>query len=268
MTEIKWIKLDISIFDNRKIKQIKSLPEGNSIILIWLQLMCLAGSVNDYGKVYLTEEIPYTEQMLATAFGEPLATVQLALKVFEQFNMIEVIDDIIYISNWEKYQAVEGMERAKELHRIRQKNYRERKKLLSDVSVTSQVTQGDAIDIDIEEDIDKEKDNTNVLSKKKTQKRFVAPTLEEIEEYVTEKGLNVNAKRFYDYFTEMNWIDSQGKPVKNWKGKILTWDSHGNNNNGRKETVFAGNPVDNLNNAKSTENDEWFDNFMKGLNDE
>lgn len=268
MAQIQWIKLDVSIFDNRKIKQIKSLPDGNSLIVIWLQLMCLAGNVNDYGKIYLTDEIPYTEQMLATAFNEPLSTIQMALSIFQKFNMIEIVDDIIYISNWEKYQSVEGMEKVREQTRKRVANYRERQKLICNVTGNVTETDGNAIDIDIEEDIDKEKDNTKVLSKKKSQKRFVAPSLEEIEEYVTEKGLNVNAKRFYDYFTEMNWIDSQGKPVKNWKGKILTWDSHGNSNNGRKETVFAGNPVDNLKNAEKSENDEWFDNYMKGLNDE
>lgn len=220
MADIKWIKLDVSIFDNRKIKQIKSLPDGDSIILIWLQLMCLAGNVNDCGKVYLTEEIPYTEQMLSTAFNEPLATVQMALKVFEQFRMIDVIDDIIYISNWEKYQSVEGMERAKELHRIRQKNYRERKKLLSDVSVTSQVTQGDAIDKD--KDIEKE------IKKdiRKKPKGFTPPTLEDVERYCLEKGLTIEPKAFIDYFTESNWIDSKGNKVRNWKQKLLTWQKY------------------------------------------
>ena len=143
MADIKWIKLDVSLFDNRKIKQIRTLPEGDSLVVIWLQLLCLAGTINNCGVVYLTNEIPYTEQMLATAFGEPLSTVQLALQTFKSFGMIDILDDLIYISNWEKYQAVEGMERIKEQTRQRVANYRERKKI-GNVTCNVTVTQCNA----------------------------------------------------------------------------------------------------------------------------
>lgn len=222
MAEIKWIKLDISIFDNRKIKQIKSLPDGDSIILIWLQLMCLAGNVNDCGKVYLTEEIPYTEQMLATAFNEPLSTVQMALKVFEQFRMIDVIDDIIYISNWEKYQSVEGMEKVREQTRKRVATYREKQRLLGSVTSNVTVTQGNAIDKD--KDIEEEKEIKKEIRKKP--KGFTAPTLDEVRAYCEEKGLSVDPKAFLDYFTESNWVDSKGNKVRNWKQKLLTWQKY------------------------------------------
>lgn len=220
MADIKWIKLDVSIFDNRKIKQIKSLPDGDSIILIWLQLMCLAGNVNDCGKVYLTEEIPYTEQMLATAFNEPLATVQMALKVFEQFRMIDVIDDIIYISNWEKYQSVEGMEKVREQTRKRVATYREKQRLLGSVTSNVTVTQSNAIDKDIEE----EKEIKKEIRKKP--KGFTPPTLDEVKAYCEEKGLTIEPKAFLDYFTESGWIDSKGNKVRNWKQKLLTWQKY------------------------------------------
>lgn len=128
MNDVKWIKIDTSLFDNRKIKQIRTLPEGDSLIVIWLQLLCLAGTVNDYGRIYLTSEIPYTDQMLSTAFSEPLRTIQMALDVFQKFRMIEVVDDIIMISNWEKYQSIEGLEKVREQAKIRMRNYRERQR--------------------------------------------------------------------------------------------------------------------------------------------
>ena len=52
------------------------------------------------------------------------------------------------------------------------------------------------------------------------------PTLEEIQTYVQDKGLNVDAKQFYDYFTTGNWVDSKGNKVKSWKQKLLTWNSY------------------------------------------
>lgn len=70
---------------------------------------------------------------------------------------------------------------------------------------------------------DNEDDNDIKKSKRKT---FTPPTLEEIKKYVTEKKLQVDFNKFYDYFTEGNWIDSKGNKVKNWKQKILTWNGY------------------------------------------
>lgn len=137
MAEIKWIKIAADIFDNRKIRQIDSLPKGDMIIVIWLRLLCLAGSVNDSGSVYLTKEIPYTDRMLSKQFGKPLAAVQLALKTFEQFGMIETIDGVIKVSNWEKYQNTDKMNEIREYNRAAKQ--RSRAKLAKNkMSLTSQ----------------------------------------------------------------------------------------------------------------------------------
>lgn len=134
MADVKWIKLTTDIFENRKIRQIECLPDGDSIIVIWVKLLCLAGSINDSGMLYITKEIPYTEQMLATQFNRPLATIQLAMKTFEQFGMLEVIDNVLHISNWEKYQNVDRLAELKEYNRIAQRKSREKKKMLNDVN--------------------------------------------------------------------------------------------------------------------------------------
>lgn len=139
MTEVKWIKLSTDIFDNRKIRQIEKLPDGDALVVIWLKLLVLAGNVNDGGAVYFTREIPYTDQLLSTQFGRPLATVQMALKVFQSFGMIEIIDDLIYISNWEKYQSADKLEQMREQNRIRQKRfYDKRKQMLIPEGTTCQ----------------------------------------------------------------------------------------------------------------------------------
>ena len=128
-SEIKWIKLSTGIFDNDKIKQIEALPDGDSLIVIWLKLLVLAGEKNDGGAVYFTKTIPYSDQMLSVAFRRPLPTVQLALRTFESFGMIEIINDFFMLPNWEKYQNVEGMERVREQAKKRMRDYRERKRL-------------------------------------------------------------------------------------------------------------------------------------------
>ena len=56
-------------------------------------------------------------------------------------------------------------------------------------------------------------------------RKFVPPTLEDVKAYVLEKGYHVDAEYFFKYYDEGNWIDSKGNPVKNWKQKLLTWES-------------------------------------------
>lgn len=126
MAEIKWIKITTDMFDNKKIKHIRKLPEGDRIILIWVMLLSMAGKCNAGGKIYLTEDIPYTPRMLADELemGEP--TINMALEIFSQLKMIIFDGENLEIANWSEYQNVEGMEKVREQGRIRQQNYRER----------------------------------------------------------------------------------------------------------------------------------------------
>ena len=130
MGEVRWIKIQADMFENRKIRQIECLPESDGIILIWVRLICLAGQVNDNGFIYLTQELPYTPEMLAQQFNKPITLIQLALQTFERFEMIEAIDGTLHIANWDKYQNVQSLERIKEQNRVKQQRYRDRKKAL------------------------------------------------------------------------------------------------------------------------------------------
>ena len=169
MADVKWIKVATKVFDNRKIRQIEKMPEGDTIIVIWFKLLCLAGNINDNGMIYFTEEMPYTDEMLATEFNRPTQIIKLALNVFQKFKMIELIDDVLYISSWEKYQNIEGLEKIREQTKKRVAKHRELK-ALEECNVTSNVTvtQGNATDIelelDIDKDIDKDKDINNNTS--------------------------------------------------------------------------------------------------------
>ena len=159
MAQVKWIKINTDIFDNRKIRQIEAMPSGDTIIVIWCKLLCLAGTTNDDGAVYITPDVPYTEQTLAVEFGRPLEVVQLALRTFEQFGMIEIVDSFLRVSNWEKYQNVDRISEIREYNRLAKRRERERKKIgVNDTSMTSQRCHETDIDIDIELDKDLEID--------------------------------------------------------------------------------------------------------------
>ena len=159
MAEVKWIKLTTDMFDNRKIKHLRKLPEGNNIVLIWVMLLTMAGRCNASGMIFLTENIPYTPKMLADELDFEENTVQLALQVLEQLNMITTNHGFFTIAGWEEYQSVDRMEKMREQNRLRQKKWYDKQKMLPNVSTNANLTQHNATDIDIEEDIDKDKKN-------------------------------------------------------------------------------------------------------------
>lgn len=131
MADVKWIKITTDVFDDEKILLIESLPEADSIIVIWFKLLCLAGKQNNSGVFLMGDKIAYTDKMLATIFRRKESTVQLALNTFEQFGMIELIDGVITIPNWGKHQNLEQIEARKEYQRQYQREYRQKQKLLA-----------------------------------------------------------------------------------------------------------------------------------------
>jgi len=48
-------------------------------------------------------------------------------------------------------------------------------------------------------------------------------SIREVDDYIKLKGLNIDSKLFYDYFEAGDWHDAEGKPVLNWKQKLITW---------------------------------------------
>ena len=118
------------MFDDEKIKLIKTMPEGDKIIVIWVQLLCLAGKTNDGGLVYMGQNMVYTDEMLSTIFDEQVNIVRIALQTLDQFGLIELsVEGLIGITNWEKHQSTDKMARMKEQSRIRQQKYYYRNKL-------------------------------------------------------------------------------------------------------------------------------------------
>ena len=155
MADVKWIKLNTDMFDNAKIKYLRTLPEGDSIVLIWVMLLTKAGSCNSNGYIFLTENIPYTHEMLASEFGFELNIIKLALISLQKLNMIQLKEEKILISSWSEHQNIDGLEKIREQTKKRVAKYREQKKLKkSNVSCNVTVTKCNAIDIDKEEDKD------------------------------------------------------------------------------------------------------------------
>lgn len=162
MSEVRWIKIIVDIFDDEKIRLIETLPDADTLIVIWFKLLALAGKCNDGGLIYLTRDIPYNPETLSTILRRPVNTVRLALGEFQRLGMIEIFNDIISIMNWEKHQNLQKLEMAKEQTRLRVQKHRESKKISCNSNVTDgcnvTVTESNADRIDIDQDKEEDQD--------------------------------------------------------------------------------------------------------------
>jgi hypothetical protein len=75
-----------------------------------------------------------------------------------------------------------------------------------------------------EKEKEKEKDEGYGAAAPRTPKKFIPPTLEEIEAYAKSRNSTVDPKKFFDYFNDGEWRDSLGNPVRSWKQKFITWE--------------------------------------------
>ena len=144
MAEVKWIKITTGLFSDEKIMLIEQMPEADTLLVIWFKLLCMAGRENNSGVFIMNgTRMPYTDEMLATIFRRPINTVRLALSTFEAFGMIEMDDGTISITNWEKHQNIDGLDKIREQTRKRVQKHRENQKRI-ECNVT--VTDGNATD--------------------------------------------------------------------------------------------------------------------------
>ena len=75
--------------------------------------------------------------------------------------------------------------------------------------------------------------------------RFVPPKLEEVEEYCRERHNGIDAAHFVDFYTANGWSQGRGKPIRDWKAAVRTWEGrekHGRNDHrpGCDDTPIAG----------------------------
>lgn len=234
MAEISWIKLSTNLPDNKKIKRIRKLPDGDKIILFWVFILARAGESNQSGGLFLTDTMPYEEEDLAADFDFSIEFVQFALLTLEKYSMITRYQDILFIKNWEEYQAVEGMEKIREQNRLRKQQQREReqKKLMMSRDCHVTVTLGHATDIDIDKelDIDKEIDKEREKKKKPTSKKSPPPR-HKYGEYqnvlLTDDQLAKLKEEFPDWQQRIenvsSYCESTGKTYKNYYATIKSW---------------------------------------------
>lgn len=231
------------MFDNRKIKHLRRLPDGNNIVLIWVMLLTMAGRCNAGGMIFLTENIPYTPKMLADELDFEENTVRLALDALERLGMVVADNGCFAIASWSEHQNIEGMDKIREQNRIRKQRQRAKAALPESCHVTSRDSH--ATDIDIDKELDKEKEELPKGNSKK-------PSKHKYGEYgnvlLTDDELDKLKSEYSDWEDRIerlsSYVASTGKSYKSHYATIRNWARKDKEQTKGAAALDYGNPED------------------------
>ena len=232
-----WLKLKRDFFKRHDVRIIEEMPNGKDYILFYLKM--LLESIDHEGELRFSEAIPYNEQMLSVITNTNIDIVKSAMKIFIDLNMIEILDDsTIFMA---EVQRLIGSETASA---ARMRKSRANQKALpkcNNVTDECNNVQNCYIEIDIDKDIEKEKDKE--INNK--------PVRHKYGEYknvlLSDEDMDKLKKEFpSDYAERIErlscYIASSGKSYKNHLATIRNWarkDKAKPNNQGKSKYGYV-----------------------------
>lgn len=76
----------------------------------------------------------------------------------------------------------------------------------------------------------------NVNNDNNRARRFSPPAVDDVRAYCEERGNGIDPQAFMDHYEANGWVQGKGKPVKDWKACVRTWE------NSRKQSRPADQP--------------------------
>jgi predicted phage replisome organizer len=204
-----WFKMEDDFFQKKEIKKLRSIAGGDTFVIIYLKIILL--SLKSGGKLYYEGIDETFIEELALEIDEKKDNVGVTVDYLLRHSAVLQIDDNEY-----KVNTINNLIGGETSSAIRVRKHREKVKLLqcnADVTPVKQIVN---TEIEIEKELKKEKKKDGTLSPAR-------PTLQEIKEYIALKNYSVNPDKFFEWYETAEWKDNKGKPIKNWKLKLLSW---------------------------------------------
>lgn len=207
-----WIRLDRNFFKRHDIRIIENMENGKDYVLFYMKL--LLESIDHIGYLRFNELIPYNDSMLATITNTNIDIVRSAIKLFQDLDMLEILDDqTIFITDTQKM-----LGEAKSTDRVHR--FREKKKILA-IETERNVTE-----TEIETKIEIEKELYIELKKEKEVKhkfgKFAHVRLTEKESNKLIEELS--QETFDKCITKLDeYIQETGKKYKDHNLTIRRW---------------------------------------------
>ena len=223
---INWLKLDVNILNDSKIKIIRKYPDGDALIVLWIGLLCLAMKSDVGGCIYITQGIPYATNDIASEFDISEKTVIMGLQLFQKLGMIDYTESgYLEVVNFNKHQNLDKIEKVREQNRVRQIEYRKKNNAnmsrVTNINVTAQTRLDQTRLEEIRQDKNKE---DNKEPRKREQQKFVKPSIFELDEFMQSIGIMDKEipEKFYHYYESKGWLIGKS-PMKSWRDACYTW---------------------------------------------
>ena len=222
-----WLKLKDDFFDEKYVKALRRLPQGDSLVIVYLKMQLK--SLKTEGFIKYEQILPDAIAELAMLLDEDEHVVRLAIEALIKFGVVERWENqTFYMKAMQELIGSETASAAR-VRKHRALKSKSENKALPTGSVTpalhgnTDVTNCNT-EIEIEKDIEIETyTEIDQRKKSKTASRFTPPTLEQVIEYCNERQNGVDPERFIDYYTSNGWKVGKN-PMKDWKAAVRTWE--------------------------------------------
>ena len=224
-----WLQLKSTFFSNRIAKKLLKAERGKIYALIYLKMLLF--SVDKEGHLFF-EGVEHTfAEEIALVLDEDLEDVKTTIETLESAGAMEQIAaDEWYLTEMPELigKESESAERMRE--------YRKRKTSQCNTNVTecnANVTGCNALVTECNtekrrEEIEKSREE-NTKSKgeceRENRKRFVPPTVGEVIAYCVERGNDIDAQQFIDFYASKGWMVGKNK-MTDWKAAVRTWEKY------------------------------------------
>lgn len=217
-----WLQLKSTFFSNRIAKKLLKAERGKIYALIYLKMLLF--SVDKEGHLFF-EGVEHTfAEEIALVLDEELEDVKTTIETLESAGAMEQIAaDEWYLTEMPELIGKES----ESAERVRE--YRKRKTLQCNTNVTecnALVTECNTEKR--REEIEKSREE-NTKSKgeceRENRKRFVPPTVGEVIAYCVERGNDIDAQQFIDFYASKGWMVGKNK-MTDWKAAVRTWEKY------------------------------------------
>jgi hypothetical protein len=165
---------------------------------VWMGQKMKAGQLIT-GRKKLAEDLGFTEQQIRTAMEKLKSTGEITTKATNKYTVITVV-------NWANFQGDE--------------------EIVTNASTNEQPTNNQQITNKQPHRKNVKNDKNIITTTARTRVHTcesVKPSLFEIQFYISENKLNVDANAFYQKYEDNGWVTESGEPIQNWKNLIRVW---------------------------------------------
>ena len=194
-----YLKLKEGFFDSDEMIVLESMPDGYLYSNILLKLYLR--SLKYHGRLMFNDRIPFNSAMLAQVTRHTVGTIEKAMKIFQELCLVDVLDNgAIYMTDIQNFIGKSSSEadRVRE-YRLQIESEKSNNKLLSNNVQQKLYKCTPEIEIEIE-NRDRERDRKNSSGAKRRAPHFSPPSLQEVQEYCKERGNNIDAESFIDFY--------------------------------------------------------------------